>query len=221
MVASSKPRPLASILASALLTAAVGITVGLPQTTHADKSSLATWVEPTTQLGDNVVAEATLVRDAQAKSGWALQLRARNRGDAPQVCKVVVRVTEASGSEMSRVPQTPRLVWETTRSLTVAPHAEIVQRAAVSSQLAQKLDAANPAPVPPASSPSASKDVVLHAQVGEKAAAPRARSAPASNRRPPRTRPSPEQLAEAAPLPAAVPAQYGALKVRVELVAAG
>jgi hypothetical protein len=149
------PRTLIRITGTAAIAAAAGITLGWPQTTHADRDDLSPWLAPGTRLSPHVVADAELVRDRQAKTGWALRIRAKNSGGQMEHCNVVAAVSELSASPMARVPAPPRLVWEGRTSFEVSPHGELVRELPVSAELARKLTAQAP---PPASAKKKSDD---------------------------------------------------------------
>jgi hypothetical protein len=106
------------------------------------------WVAPGTKVGPTVIAEGRLVRDAKAKSGWALEIRAHNPGKSPEVCDVVAMVSELEGMPMARVAPPPRIVWQQRQTFTVQPGAEQTRHVAVPATLARKLDAQAPPPPP-------------------------------------------------------------------------
>jgi hypothetical protein len=143
------PRSLRCIIGFAAITAAATVTLGWPQTTHADRDDLALWIAPGTKVGPTIVAEGRLVRDAKAKTGWAMEIKARNSGGKPATCDVVAMVSELEGIPVARVAPPPRIVWEERHSFGIAPHAEVVQRVPVPAHLAVKLDREAPEPAPP------------------------------------------------------------------------
>jgi len=143
---SRSPRALTTLIGFAAITAAAGITLGLPQTTHADHDEMAMWIAPGTQISASVLAEARLLRDANAKSGWALEIKAHNSGKSTERCDVVAMVSESDGMPMARVAPPPRIVWQQRRTFTVEPGTEATQRVAVPIALGRKLDAQAPPP---------------------------------------------------------------------------
>jgi hypothetical protein len=144
MAPQSKPHTLRTILGFAAITAAAGITLGWPQPTHAERNELSMWVAPGTQVAPSIVAEGGLVRDAKAKSGWAIEIRARNASDRAQPCDLIALVSEVEGIPLARVTPPPKTVWETRQRFSVPPHAEVARRIPVSAALALKLDRESP-----------------------------------------------------------------------------
>ncbi len=146
MPSSILPPYLRTLIGCAALTAAAGITLGWPRTTHADRDQVAIWIAPGTKVAPTVIAEGQLVRDAKGK--WVLEIRARNTGTVAHNCSLVAMVSEVQGSPMSRVAPIPEVVWQQRQSFSVPPRAEATRQLPVPPPLAAKLDAQ--APPPPA-----------------------------------------------------------------------
>ncbi len=137
----NKARNLATVIGCAAITAAAGITLGLPAATHAG-GKIA--LQQPAQASPKIITEGRVVRDAKAKSGWALEVKARNATGTIQNCTVVAQLTETVSSPMSRVMPIPQVIWEKKPQLEVLPNSEIVRRYAVPAKVALKLAKAMP-----------------------------------------------------------------------------
>ncbi len=162
----NKARNLATILGCAAVTAAAGITLGLPASTHAGSNFAQQQPTP------KVVTEGRVVRDAKAKSGWALEIKARNTSDAIQSCTVVAQLTETVSSPMSRVMPMPQVIWEKKHQLEILPNSEIVRRYAVPAKVAIKLAKAMPKKVKKAKKAKKAKSGNQSNRVQQKQAPP-------------------------------------------------
>ncbi len=136
----NKARNLATVLGCAAVTAAAGITLGLPAPTHAGGQQQMMQQRP----APKVVTEGRVVRDAKSKTGWALEVKARNSTGVIQNCTVVAQLTETVSSPMSRVMPSPMVIFEEKHELEVLPNSEIVRRYPVPAKTALKLAKAMP-----------------------------------------------------------------------------
>jgi hypothetical protein len=91
-----------------------------------------------------VVTEGRVVRDAKSKTGWALEVKARNTTGVVQNCTVVAQLTETVSSPMSRVMPRPMVIFEDKHELEILPNSELVRRYAVPAKAALKLTKAMP-----------------------------------------------------------------------------
>jgi len=138
----NKARNLATILGCAAVTAAAGITLGLPASTHAgDHLGMA---QQQQRPAATVMTEGRVVRDAKSKTGWALEVKARNTTGTIQKCTVVAQLTETVSSPMSRVMPMPTVILEERHELEVLPNTELVRRYPVPAKTALKLAQAMP-----------------------------------------------------------------------------
>ncbi|MBW2455197.1 MAG: hypothetical protein JRI68_11835 [Deltaproteobacteria bacterium] len=136
----NKARHLATVLGCAAVTAAAGITLGLPAPTHAGDHLAQQQQRP----APKVTTEGRVVRDAKSKTGWALEVKARNTTGVIQNCTVVAQLTETVSSPMSRVMPQPMVIFEEKHELEVLPNSEIVRRYPVPAKAALKLAKAMP-----------------------------------------------------------------------------
>ncbi len=136
----NKARNLATVLGCAAVTAAAGITLGLPASTHAGGSPKMQQQRP----APKIVTEGRVVRDAKSKTGWALEVKARNTTGVIQSCTVVAQLTETVSSPMSRVMPAPMVIFEDKHELEVPPNSELVRRYPVPAKAALKLAKAMP-----------------------------------------------------------------------------
>ena len=176
MTAHSNPHPLRSLIGFAAITAVAGITLGWPQTTYAERDDLTAWVAPGTQVNKTIVAEGRLVRDAKAKSGWAMEIKARNTGDVSRNCDVTAMVLEVDGMPMARVAPPPKTVWRQRESFPVAAHQEVTRRIPVPAPLAHQLDQRTPAPAVAQQEPDPFSDTDAKSAAPRKSAAPQKRT---------------------------------------------
>jgi hypothetical protein len=121
-IANPLARSIITTLATAALTAGVALAVLWPRDTLADGDGDN--VLGALQVGDDqighVTMEGELVKDAKAKSGWAVEVTLENVGTEAQTAQVETDVTRAVSNPMARAMPTPRTVWSEKESVTLA-----------------------------------------------------------------------------------------------------
>jgi hypothetical protein len=115
-------RSIVTTLATAALTAGVALAALWPHATLADgddQAQLGSLAVGDDQIGQ-ITMEGTLVKDAKAKSGWAVEVTIENVGTASETAEVETDLTRAMSNPMARAMPTPRTVWTQKESVTLA-----------------------------------------------------------------------------------------------------
>ena len=146
---SSSFRSVVTFVGVAAFTAAAGLAVAWPHTTYADgEQPVAQYTAEGVKIG-GVLVKGELVRDTKSKTGWVVVVVANNKSDAVATVSIEADLTRTVASPMSRVAPMPQTAWNTTETLTLAAHQQIVKRYDVPAAIATQVTAAKVADAAP------------------------------------------------------------------------
>jgi hypothetical protein len=132
-----KHRPLLTVLGFAGATALASLTAFWPGTTHADP--------PEVYYGggeiSNVSFQGEVVKDAKAKTGWAIQVTLENTGDQDETCPLETDLTRQVVNPASRAGEMGTAVWRHKDKVLVPAHEKIVKTYEVPAWTAAQLTA--------------------------------------------------------------------------------
>ncbi len=138
----SSVRSVVTFVGVATFTVAAGLAVAWPNTTYADgEQPVAQYTAEGTKIGA-VLVKGELVRDTKSKTGWVVVVVASNKGDTAATVAIQTDLTRLVASPMSRVAPMPQTAWNTTETLTLAAHQQIVKRYDVPAAIATQVTAA-------------------------------------------------------------------------------
>lgn len=139
---SSSFRSVVTFVGVAAFTAAAGLAVAWPHTTYADgEQPVAQYTAEGVKIG-GVLVKGELVRDSKSKTGWVVVVVANNKSDAVATVSIEADLTRTVASPMSRVAPMPQTAWNTTETLTLAAHQQVIKRYDVPAAIATQVTAA-------------------------------------------------------------------------------
>ena len=146
---SSSFRSVVTFVGVAAFTAAAGLAVAWPHTTYADgEQPVAQYTAEGVKIG-GVLVKGELVRDTKSKTGWVVVVVANNKSDAVATVSIEADLTRTVASPMSRVAPMPQTAWNTTETLTLAAHQQVIKRYDVPAAIATQVTAAKVADASP------------------------------------------------------------------------
>ena len=134
-------RTLSTVLGVAAFTSAVSLATAWPHATFADgrRGLMGRLDAPGTRIAD-VVVSGEVKRDPKSKSGWEVEVTARNDGDHAETFELETDLERTVRNPMSRSGAMPTAVWKQNETLTLAAGESVARRydvpAAIGTQLA-------------------------------------------------------------------------------------
>ena len=134
-------RSLATVLGFAAMTTAAVVTVFWPKATLADGDDAKGDMALDGTKVNHVVVTADLVKDAKAKTGWVMEVKAENRGNEAETAELEADLTRQVSNPMSRAAPMPTAVFKKKESITVAAGETVTRRYDVPAQFAAQITA--------------------------------------------------------------------------------
>jgi hypothetical protein len=132
-------RKMSIVLGFAAVTAAFGLTLGAPRTTHADDFDELAYARVGGALIDGVRVSATIARDAKSKTGWSLVVDAENDDDAPKTCVLQTAIERTWTTPMARVASEVATLMTRQEKLEVPAHGKATLRRDVPAWVVEQL----------------------------------------------------------------------------------